>query len=368
MNQDWEIRSFEDCIERVSSSNKIPKKKFLTSGQFPIISQEDEYINGYWDKPEDLFKVEKPIVIFGEHTTKLKYIDFDFVKGADGIKVLLPKKDLNTLFFYYQLQSISFEDLGYARHYRLLKKEKIVIPTLEEQKQIVAKLDEAFATIDTAKLNVEKNLENARELFQSKLNEIFSHKGEGWVENKLGDIGKPSMCKRIFKDETSKEGEIPFYKIGTFGKTPDVYISKSLYKEYRAKYRFPKLGDILISASGTIGRTVVYDGEPAYFQDSNIVWIDNDEKIVSNEYLYCFYRTVNWGESKGATISRLYNSNLEIIEICFPKSSDDQKNIVNLFNTFNDQIKSLESKYQQELDSLEELKKSILEKAFNGEL
>ena len=108
---------------------------------------------------------------------------------------------------------------------------------------------------------------------------------KGWVETTLGAIGNVAMCKRIFKEETTATGDIPFYKIGTFGRKPDAYISSHTYSEYRAKYPFPKRGDVLISASGTIGRRVRYDGEPAYFQDSNIVWIDNDEKKVLNDYL-----------------------------------------------------------------------------------
>lgn len=121
--------------------------------------------------------------------------------------------------------------------------------------------------------------------------------GDGeWVENELGQIGEPLMCKRIFKDQTipNPENGIPFYKIGTFGKEPDAYISIELYEEFKAKYNFPNQGDILISASGTIGRLVVYDGEPAYFQDSNIVWLRHDKKDVSNEFLYYCYSIVNW--------------------------------------------------------------------------
>ncbi len=94
-----------------------------------------------------------------------------------------------------------------------------------------------------------------------------------WVVKKLGIIGVPLMCKRIFKDQTTPNPEngIPFYKIGTFGNEADSFISVDLYNEFKFKYNFPNKGDILISASGTIGRLVIYDGAPAYFQDSNIV-------------------------------------------------------------------------------------------------
>ncbi|PDW57341.1 restriction endonuclease subunit S [Helicobacter pylori] len=110
-----------------------------------------------------------------------------------------------------------------------------------------------------------------------------------WQRVRLGDIGKPCMCKRVMKHQTTRYGEIPFYKIGTFGNTADAFISKKLFLEYKTKYSFPKKGDILISASGTIGRAVIYDGKPAYFQDSNIVWIDNDETLVKNDFLFYAY-------------------------------------------------------------------------------
>ena len=104
----------------------------------------------------------------------------------------------------------------------------------------------------------------------------------GYVRIPLGDVGSICMCKRILKSQTNTASGVPFYKIGTFGKEADAYISQETFDEYRSRYNFPKKGDVLISAAGTIGRTVVYDGKPAYFQDSNIVWIDNDESIVLN--------------------------------------------------------------------------------------
>lgn len=245
---------------------------------------------------------------------------------------------------------------------------EIPLPPLPEQQRIVAILDEAFAAIAKAKANAEQNLKNAKELFESYLQGVFEKKGEGWEEKTVGDIGKPKMCKRIFKEQTSTEGDIPFYKIGTFGKEPDAFITRELYEEFRAKYSFPKKGDILISASGTIGRRVRYDGELAYFQDSNIVWIDNDEKQVLNNFLFEFYGVCDWGSTKGATISRLYNDNLKSIKISFPKSLEQQQTIVRQLDALRAETQRLEAVYQQKLVDLEELKKSILQKAFAGEL
>jgi type I restriction enzyme S subunit len=197
---------------------------------------------------------------------------------------------------------------------------------------------------------------------------VFENKGEGWEEKTIGNLGKPSMCKRILKEQTSTSGDIPFYKIGTFGKSPNAFISKELYNEYRNKYSFPKKGDILISASGTIGRRVIYDGKPAFFQDSNIVWIDNNEKQVLNDYLYSFYGFCDWQPSKGATIARLYNSNLKQIKISFPKTIVEQKKIVQKIDALSAETRKMEAIYRKKIADLEELKKSVLQKAFTGEL
>jgi len=99
---------------------------------------------------------------------------------------------------------------------------------------------------------------------------------EDWEVKTLGEIGEVRMCKRVLKYQTREHGDVPFYKIGTFGGVADAFISRALFEEFKRKYSFPKKGDVLISAAGTIGRAVVYDGAPSYFQYSNIVWIEND--------------------------------------------------------------------------------------------
>ena len=156
----------------------------------------------------------------------------------------------------------------------------------------------------------------------------------GSAKIKIGDIGKICMCKRIMKSETAEQGDIPFYKIGTFGGQANAYISMETYEKYKSQYSFPKKGDILISAAGTIGRTVIYDGEPAYYQDSNIVWVDNNEKIVLNKYLYYCYQLNPWSISTGGTIARLYNDNISNAVITIPPLAE-QKNIISILDRFN---------------------------------
>lgn len=133
---------------------------------------------------------------------------------------------------------------------------------------------------------------------------------EEWEVKPLGEIGGVRMCKRVLKHQTREHGDVPFYKIGTFGGVADAFISQSQFDEFRRKYSFPRKGDILISAAGTIGRTVAYDGAPAYFQDSNIVWIDNDESKATNTYLWHRYQVTKWSISHGGTVARLYNDSL----------------------------------------------------------
>lgn len=189
MKQGWEIKEFEDCLEKIVYTNKIQRKDFLEIGEYPIISQEQDFINGYWDNSNDLFKVKKPIVIFGDHTQVLKYVDFDFVLGADGVKILQPTNSIDPRFFYYFLQNINLGSLGYARHYRLLKEIEVSYPkSLPEQQRIVSILDEAFSAIAKAKANAEQNLKNAKELFESYLQGVFENKGEGWEEKEFGDV------------------------------------------------------------------------------------------------------------------------------------------------------------------------------------
>ncbi len=159
------------------------------------------------------------------------------------------------------------------------------------------------------------------------------------------------------KHQTTRYGEIPFYKIGTFGNTADAFISKKLFLEYKTKYSFPKKGDILISASGTIGRAVIYDGKPAYFQDSNIVWIDNDETLVKNDFLFYAYSNIKWN-TEHTTILRLYNDNFRNTLIPLPPLNE-QNAIANILSDLD--------RYLCALDALI-LKKEGVKKSLSFEL
>ena len=181
---------------------------------------------------------------------------------------------------------------------------------------------------------------------------------DAWEQRKLGSLASVEMNKRIFKEQTTTNGDIPFYKIGTFGSDADSFISRELFEEYKNKYPYPNIGDILISASGSIGRTVVYNGEDAYFQDSNIVWLNHNGKI-DNSFLLQFYNQVKWAGLEGSTIKRLYNKNILETNIALPKI--EEQRLIGKFFTLVDSTITL---HQRKLEHLQLQKKALLQQMF----
>lgn len=163
------------------------------------------------------------------------------------------------------------------------------------------------------------------------------------------------MNKRIFKNQTNTNSGVPFYKIGTFGKKADAFISKKLFEEYRKKYPYPKKGDLLISASGSIGRVIEYTGQQAYYQDSNIVWLNHNDNL-ENIYLKAYYQIIHWSGIEGSTIKRLYNKNILNTKIYVPIKDEQFK-----VGTIIDQIEKLITLQQRKLKLLKEIRKGIVE-------
>ena len=247
-----------------------------------------------------------------------------------------------------------------------MKKYENFYPEKKEQD----KLGNTFETIDNLITLHQRKYDKLVNVKKALLEKMFPKNGsnvpeirfkgftEAWEQRKFGNYGSVSMCKRVFKNETSDNGDIPFYKIGTFGEQADAFISNEKYEYYKSKFSYPNKGDILLSASGTIGRIVEYTGEKAYFQDSNIVWLNHNDNI-KNSFLKVLYPTVKWDGIEGSTIKRLYNSNFLNTDINVPKIIEQEK--IGLF--FNN-IDNLITLHQRKLDKLKNIKKSLLEKMF----
>ena len=242
----------------------------------------------------------------------------------------------------------------------------LIPESIKEKKQIgnfFRNLDHLI-TLHQRKCDKLKNIKKAmlEKMFPKKDKNIpeirFKGFTDAWELRKLGELGSVAMNRRIFKGQTAEFGEVPFYKIGTFGGEPDAFITRELFEEYKAKYQYPKVGDILISASGSIGRTIVYTGRDEYFQDSNIVWLRHDD-LLDNSFLKHFYSIVKWQGLEGSTIKRLYNKNILDTKINVPLS-DEQKKVGVFFNDL-DRLITL---HQRKLDKLKNVKKAYLNEMF----
>ncbi len=368
MKHGWEIAEFEKCLEKVTYTSKIQRKDFKEEGIYPIVSQEKDFINGYWDNEEDLFKVEKPVVLFGDHTQVIKFIDFDFVLGADGVKILKPKDKIDSKFFYYFLQNVDLGSLGYARHYRLLKEINIAYPkSLPEQQYIVSILDKAFAAIAKAKANAEQNLKNARELFESYLQGVFDSGNYQTLE--FGEVcelvGGSQPSKEHFIYEP-KDGYIRLIQVRDYRTDKFItYIPKSSAK------RFCDKEDIMI---GRYGPPIfgIFKGLEGAYNVALMKAVVND-KLCDRTYFYWFLQNNKIREFVEQSSKRAVGQDgvrkelLEKYPVPVP-SLKEQKTIVRQLDALRAETQKLEAVYQKKIEDLEELKKSILQKAFSGEL
>lgn len=392
---EWEEKFVEDFFD-VGSSKRVLQEEWINQGvpfyrtrELVSLSKNEPFGSEIFISEELFLELSKKygipsagdFLISGVGTLGICYQvqnnDKFYFKDGNVIWFKLVKK-LNSNYFKYCFQSDYIQNQIFAQSsastvgtYTIQNAKKTKFwypPTFQEQQKIA----DCLSSVDSLILAQSQKVELLKEHKKGLMQQLFPQDGEEepklrfpefknatkWEEKTLGDVGKVSMCKRIMKDETTETGEIPFYKIGTFGKKADAYIDKELYEDYRKKYSFPKKGDILISASGTIGRLVVYDGLPAYFQDSNIVWIANNEELVKNSFLLFFYDTVKWTTSD-TTIARLYNDNLRSVQILIPSIKEQQK-IADCLSSVDEQITS----QTQKLQTLKEHKKALMQQLF----
>ncbi len=320
------------------------------------------------------------------HLGKVALIDgnYDFAFGG-FMGQMIPGQIVDSKYFYYTLTSVAYKkfigkltDGVNINNLKFvdLKEYSISIPPLPEQRRIVAILDKAFTAIAKAKENAKKNLANSRELFESYLQSVFANPGDGWEEKKLGDVCDITSSKRIFKKEYVNSG-IPFYRSKEIKELANnnkislkYFISIEKYNEIKNKYGVPRKGDILLTAVGTIGEMyVVNEGDVFYFKDGNIVWLRNF-KTIDTYYLRCAL-TAFVEKIKSLSIGSAYNALTieKLVEYAIPiPPLPEQRRIVSKLDSLSAETRKLEAICRQKLAGLEELKKSVLQKAFNGEL
>ena len=381
----WHLVAFSKKFKRLLRRNTTACNNVLTiSAQLGLVSQKE-----YYDK--DIASEEKSgyfLLQHGEFAYNKSYSS-GYPYGAikrlekyeEGIVSPLyicfePKQETNADFYshyfeagLYNREIYRFAQEG-ARNHGLLNISTedffdgtLIVPPEEEQR----KMAEILATCDRVIELKQKLLDELKKLKKVCLEKMFPQKESSvpeirfpgftapWEQRKMGDIGSVAMCRRIFKHQTAESGDIPFFKIGTFGGIPDAFISKELYEDFKAKYPYPEKGDILISASGSIGRTVEFTGENEYFQDSNIVWLKHDKSII-NPFLRHLYSVVEWAGIEGSTIKRLYNDNILKTEVMLP-SVQEQAIIAEML----DGIDNLIILHQRGLEAEQQKKKALMQ-------
>jgi len=293
-------------------------------------------------------------------------INTESMATNQGCKGLIPRSQLHYKYLYFYLLSIVdlLNSLGTGATFKELsagKLKEITIPlsSLSEQQRIVSILDEAFEGIATAKANAEKNLKNARQLFESYLNSVFSQRGEGWVEKTLDEISLNLDSKRIPITKSDR----------TSGKYP--YYGASGIVDYVADYIFE--GDTLLVSED--GANLLARSTPIAFSVSGKYWVNNHahilkfENMATQRFVEFYLESIKLDEYiTGAAQPKLNQKTLNSIPIAIPKQVEDQAKIVDSIEQLYNETQRLESIYQKKIDALDALKKSILQKAFSGEL
>ena len=349
-------------VSNITIGEFVHKNKQNLNGKYPVYNGGTSN-TGFYDE----FNNTKNKIIISARGANAGFVNRVFVNYWAGnscysIKINDPK-ELDWNYIYYYLKSNQTRLIGEQQTGSIpavSKKQiyniEIPVPPLPIQEEIIRILDHFTELTASLQAELQAELQARQEQYEYYRNKLLTFTKIGDTQSvtwmKISEIGEICMCKRIMKHQTNSNSGIPFYKIGTFGKKADAYISNELYEEYKKNYSFPRKGEILISASGTIGRTIIYDGKPAYFQDSNIIWISNDERKVLNKFLYYCYQIAEW-KTEGGTIKRLYNANLAKMKIAVPPISEQQR-IVCILDKFEALVNDLSQGLPAEIAAVQE--------------
>ncbi len=367
----WELNNILEIFQDdTKNATKIKKEDYLLEGEYPIIDQGQSYIAGYTNESDGLYE-SAPVIIFGDHTRIIKYVDFSFLLGADGVKVLkskLKRDILNVKYVYYFLKTIDLPSDGYSRHFKYLKEVIIPIPSIEVQKKIISILDKAQELIDKRK----KQLEELDELVKSRFIEMFGDpvlNPMNWEKKKLVD-----ECNIVTGNTPSRKVEeyygnyIEWIKSDNITNN-DIYLTKA--REYLSKNglevgRSVEENSILMTCiAGSvkcIGNVAIANRKVAFNQQINGI-----EPIKNN----VFFMFVQFNLSQKyiqSTINMslkgiLSKGQLSELEFIFPPIE-----LQNEFAKFFNQIDKLKFEMEKSLKELEDNFNSLMQKAFNGEL
>ena len=359
MRKGWEYKSFETCINKLPKSKQVKTSEYSSGTKYPIISQEDKLISGYYDDESYVFHIDSPVVIFGDHTRVLKYVDFDFVVGADGVKIISPKKELNAKFMLYYLQWYKIPNLGYSRHYKLLKEIKIPLPPKSTQLAIVSELDKINELIRLKK----EQLKDFDNLAQSLFYEMFGDPVEnekGWEVKKIGDLALVKtgpFGSMLHKEDYICDG-IPLvnpihmkdYKI-----VPDLDFTISKEKASELENYLLKRNDVVFARRGDIGRcAIVSEAEQGFICGTGSLFVRFSKEIESIFIMYIIrcdsFSKQLISKAKGATMLNINSNTIADLRIPLPPLP-----LQHLFAQRIEQIEREKSEVQKSIQDLETL-------------
>jgi type I restriction enzyme S subunit len=302
-----------------------------------------------------------------------------YVMCSDGIRLVVDETNNHKYFIYQQINSPFFRSVvektatGSTRK-RIgldeLKNLPIWIPNKAEQHKVA----ECLSSLDELIAAQSRKVETLKLQKKGLIQQLFPRQGKTkprrrllgcqtrkrWLKATIGEMFEVLMCKRIFAEETNSREGVPFFKIGTLGATPDAFISRKLFEDYKERYNYPKKGEILITCSGTVGKCLPYNGSDAYYQDSNIVWLGNKKGVISNEFLLLLLSNVNWTRLNATTITRIYGPDLRAVTVRFPQNDNEQSRIVEFLDCL-DTLVLAESK---KLKALKSHKRGLMQQVF----
>ena len=375
----WSCLQFKYAFKAVPFTTKIKQKEYALTGQYPIIDQGEYFIGGYSDNNYGLI-TDIPVIAFGDHTRRFKYIDFPFIPGADGLKIYKPIYS-ETKFSFYQCLTLEFPNRGYARHNALLQKCHFYLPPLEEQGRIVDKIEEFFSDIDNGIKDLKTAQAQIKQYRQSVLKSAFEgklYKTSEWKEVKLN-----SISIKIGSGATPKGGKHSYYKAGIpiirsmnvlmnhFSSIGLAYLNDEQAKQL--KNVITEKDDVLLNITGaSIGRTCVL---PDYYVNArvnqHVAIIRTTNKIVSK--FLSFYLSTPYMQNKinnenyGVTRQALTKSTIENFDIPLPSLPEQQQIVAEIEKRFA-VADEMEKAVNDSLLQAEKLKQSILKQAFAGKL
>ncbi|MDL2300684.1 restriction endonuclease subunit S [Clostridiaceae bacterium OttesenSCG-928-D20] len=374
-------------INCTSSNKKIKQKDYSPDGIYAVVDQGKELIGGYTNDDILLYDGQLPVIIFGDHTRIIKYIEFPFAQGADGVKVLKPCAFWDNKCFYYNLQSVKIPDLGYRRHFPLFPQYSIPLPPLAEQRRIVARIESLFEKLDHAR----ELVQTAQDSFETRKAAIL-HKaftGEltaqwraehGVGMNSWEEMPFDKMCLSIYDGDhmppPKKAEGIPFIVISNINQG---YISlentrfvPSDYYKSLSETRIPKRGDVLYSIVGSFGIPALVDiDEPFCFQ-RHIALFRPNSTVLNSKALWYILQTqeiYNLADNlaTGTAQRTVPIRGLRKMLFMFP-SLPEQQEIVRILDSLLEKEQKAKEQLEPVLDQIDLMKKSILARAFRGEL